>query len=248
LAQRETEDRPTRARIVPRLAFGVAITAAAIIGGYFVFKPQVPPDTFATRKGEQKHLVLQDGSEVTLNYATDLVIQRMQPNKPRLLSLTGEAHFLVRRNETPFIVSTNCAEVQVVGTEFNLRARDGMLEVAVIHGIVKVSAKDSTLTLSQNQRAFCALNSFPKRIGDMPSPEYPGWIQGKLFFDRTSFEAACREIEMRFDIAIRIDDANVRNEIVTGMLNAKNAESALIALCGLTGKRFRNDGHAYTIY
>jgi hypothetical protein len=32
------------------------------------------------------------------------------------------------------------------------------------------------------------------------------------------------------------------------MLNAKDAESALRALCGLLGKEFRIDGHEYRIY
>ncbi len=249
LSPQPQETRQTRTRLVPRIAFGVAIVATAIVGAYFYFSPrELPPEVFATRKGEQTRLVLHDNSEVTLNYATELTVPKMENGKARLLALNGEAYFRVRRNATPFIVSTDCAEVQVVSTEFNVRARDGMLEVAVIHGIVRVTAQDSTLTLTQNQRALCAMNDFPKRVGDMPSPEYPGWMQGKLFFDRTSFEAACREIEMRFDVVIRIDDADIRNEIVTGMLNATNAEAALNALCGLTGKRYDNDGNVYKLY
>lgn len=251
-AQRETTPK-SRSSLIPRFAFGFAVIAVAIAGAYFYFMPrELAPETFATRKGEQTRLVLHDSSEVTLNYATELVVPRMEIGKARLLSLQGEAFFRVRHNETPFIVSTEFADVQVVGTEFNVRVREGLLEVAVIHGTVNVSAlkdgKGNALTLTKGQRAICDRKGTPRLFDDVPSLEYPGWMHGKLFFDKTTFAATCREIEMRFDVAIRIDDANVRNEIVTGMLNAKNAESAVTALCGLTGKRFRNDGTTYNIY
>ena len=242
-----------KSRLIPRLAFGAAIVAIAMLGVYVYFSAkQHPPDTFTTQKGQQKEVVLGDGSQITLSYATELVVPKLQLGKPRRVSLTGEAYFRVRQSETPFIVSTQYAEVEVVGTEFNLRAHGGALEVAVISGMVKVSlakgGKDSTLLLTQHQMAVCLRDGFPMRIGDIPSPEYPGWMHGKLFLNRTSFLAAAREIEMRFDVAIAIDDPNLHSEIITGVLDVKNAESALIALCSLAGKRFKHDGHEFKIY
>ncbi len=250
LATSEHAVQPTRTRLIPRMAFASLLVAVVVAGAYIYFflAREISANTFTTTRGQQKQISLSDGTNVTLNYASDLVVQEFQSNELRLLSLRGEAHFRVPRNQTPFIVSTSCAEVQVVGTEFNLRVRDGTLEVAVIHGIVRVSAKDSTLTLTENQMAMCAQNGFPRRIADMPSPDYPGWMQGKLFFNRTSFEAACREIEMRFDITININDRVLRDEIITGTLGAATAENALNALCGLTGKKFRHENQAYTIY
>lgn len=251
LAKQPQEVRQAQTRLIPRFAFGFAVIAAAIVGAYFYFMPrELAPETYATRKGEQTRVVLQDSSEVTLNYATQLIVPKMESGKARLLSLIGEAFFKVRRNETPFIVSTEFVDVRVVGTEFNVRAREGMVEVAVIHGSVNVSnAKDGKmLVLTQGQRALCARAGAPQLIDNVPSIEYPGWMHGRLLFDKATFADACREIEMRFDVTIRIDDANVRNEIVMGMLNAKNAESAITALCGLTGKTFRHDGQEYEIY
>jgi transmembrane sensor len=239
--------------LIPRFALGVLVVAAALVGVYLYFSStQRSPDTFATGKGEQREVVLGDGSKVILSYMTQLVVPQFQPGKPRRVSLTGEAYFRVQPSETPFIISTEYAGVQVVGTEFNLRARGGALEVAVIGGIVKVSAvkdgKDSTLLLSQHQMALCSREGFPTRIGDMSSPEYPGWMHGKIFLDRTPFLVACREIEMRFDITIKVSDSGFRSDIVTGILDAKTAESALAALCELNGRRFKHEGQTYTIY
>lgn len=251
--QNEIEPQKVRPPLVPRFAFGSAIAIAAIVVSYFLMTPrQLPSETFMTEKGQQTRLLLNDSSEVTLNYASELVVPAIRVGKPRLLSLNGEAYFHVRKNNTPFIISTGDVEVRVVGTEFNVRTRDGMLEVAVIRGIVNVATarngKESTLVLTANQIAVCSPGGFPQRSGTIPSVEYPGWIHGKLFLNATSFAAACREIEMRFGMAIGIDDQRLRNEVITGTLDAKSAETAITALCKLTGRTFRHDAQGYVVY
>jgi transmembrane sensor len=252
-AQRDTETVLIKSRFVPRLALSAAVAVFAMVCVYvYFFIAQPSPEMFATARGQQKEVLLNDGSHVTLNYATELVVPKLQSGQSRRLLLTGEAYFRVQLREDPFIVSTTYADVQVIGTEFNLRAREGALEVAVINGVVKISAvkdgKDSSLLLSRYQMAYCPLDGFPVRIGNIPFPEYPGWMHGKLFLSGTSFQTACREIEMRFDVTIRIDDQRFDNEIVSGVLDARTAESALTALCELTGKRFMHDGQSYHIY
>ncbi len=242
-----------KSRPIPRFALAAAMVTVALMGTFAYLTLLRPSyETFATRKGEQKQIVLDDGSEVTLSYTTELLVPELRPSKPRRMSLTGEAFFRVRQNDTPFIVSTQYADIEVVGTEFNLRAREDGLEVAVIEGIVRVRAvkngKDSTLLLTQHHMAICPHDDFPRRVGTIPSPEYPGWMHGKLFLNKTSFLTASREIEMRFDITILIEDRNVRSGIITGILDAKTPESAITALCELVGKRYTHDGQSYTIY
>jgi transmembrane sensor len=253
LAVLPQEMRTPQTRLVPRLAFGIAVIAVAIVGAYLLYSPgEMKPDIFATRKGEQTQIVLHDNSEVMLNYATELTVPRMEKGKTRLLSLKGEAFFRVSRNETPFIVSTEYADVQVVGTEFNVRSREGMLEVAVVHGIVNVTgmknSERTTLTLTKGQRAVCLRDGVPQRIENISLPEYPGWMHGKIHFDKSTFADACLEIEMRFNVVTKIQDGSVGSELVTGTLNAKDAASALMALCKLAGKQVRHDGDVYTIY
>jgi len=246
-----SETHPIRFRAVPYFA-SAAVVLALIAASYLYFFPlESPPEIFATGKGQQTTLLLRDSSEVTLSYATELVVHDLQPGKPRRISLKGEAYYRVRHNDTPFIVSTGYADVRVVGTEFNLRAREGKLEVAVLRGSVTVDAsdgrKESSLLLSQNQMAVCERGDVPRRTGDIPASNYPGWLHGRLYLNKTSLLAACREIEMRFDVVINIEATDVHPEM-TGVLEAKSAESAMRALCELTGKRFTHNGQGYTLY
>ncbi len=243
---------PSKPRLAPRLAFGTVV-AAIIVAAVFLFTstPQVAPETFSTRMGEQKEIVLGDGSQVTLNHTSELVASAQQPDKTRRFSLRGEAYFRVRHTGSPFIVSTRYADIEVVGTEFNVRERDGGVEIGIINGAVKVrvtrSGKDSTILLTQHQMAVCPQDGFPSRTADISSPEYPGWMRGKLLLDRTTFLAACRELEMRFNVTITIHDQILREKIITGILDARSPESGLAALCELTGKKFTHAGRTYDV-
>ncbi len=253
IAESQAKAARIQSRSIPRFAIATAMVTVAMIGTLAYLTLLRPSyETFATRKGEQKQIVLNDGSEVTLSYTTELLVSELQPSKPRRMSLTGEALFRVRQNDTPFIVSTQYADIEVVGTEFNLRAREDGLEVGVIDGIVRVRAvrngKDSTLLLTQHQMAICPHDDFPRRVGTIPSPEYPGWMHGKLFLHKTSFLTASREIEMRFDVTILVKDRHVRSLIITGILDAQTPESAIAALSELVGRRYTHDGQSYTIY
>lgn len=252
IAQGSTGTPPIRFRAVPYLVSAAVVLALITAASYlYFFLNESPPETFATGKGQQTTLLLHDSSEVTLSYATELVVHHLQPGKPRRLSLTGEAYFRVRHNDTPFIVSTGCADVHVVGTEFDLRVREGRLEVAVIRGSVKVDApnggNENSLLLSQNQMAMCQQGDIPRRTGNIPTSEYPGWMHARLYLNKTSLLTVCREIEMRFDVVIILEARDVQHEM-TGVLEAKSAESALRALCELTGNRFTHNGQEYTLY
>jgi transmembrane sensor len=240
-------------KLIPRIAFASAAVVAVIVAGYFVFTPPpVDTDTFTTGRGEQKRVDLQDGSELILSHSSHLVVTRMQKGKPRMLSLAGEAFFRVRKSETPFVVTTDVADVQVLGTEFNIRARDKSTEVAVTSGTVSVRpshfATAEPLLLSTNQMVLVSAEKGAGAVTSTPSPEYPGWLHSKLFLDRALFEDACREIELRFDVTIVIADQKVRAELITGVLDARTAESAISALSGLVDARFRCDGREYSIY
>jgi ferric-dicitrate binding protein FerR (iron transport regulator) len=235
-------------RLLPRLAFGAAMIAAVIAGVYlYVSPPEPKAETFVTERGQQARVALPGDAEALLNAATTLDVSPLQPGKPRRVTLSGEAFFRVRSTGTPFIVATDWVEVEVVGTEFNVRARGAEVEVAVLHGVVKVRGQDSVLTLRQHQIAVCPKGGLPRFAGTIPSAEYPGWMNGKLFLRQASFEAACRELELRFDISIRVDDPRVRNTIINGVLDARDPNGALASLGGLIQRTFRAHGNTYVL-
>ncbi len=251
IAQVDTTTARYRPRLIPRLAFALSVMALAAIGVYYFTHDS--SFVFSTQRGEQRALTLDDGSEVTLSYSTKLVVpSSLRSATSRRVSLRGEAFFRVRSSNTPFIVSTSGVDIEVVGTEFNVRARESMVEVGVIEGSVNVrtfgGGRDSSVLLRQRQMVVVRQDGFARRVEEISSSHYPGWMHGKLLLNRSTLFSAIREIEMRFGITIRFTSQRSRSDVITGIVDAQDAEAALRALCALTGKSFKREGDIYTVF
>lgn len=235
-----------------RPAFSLALTALVLIVVGVIWLRYSSFKMYETAKGQHSTILLQDSTEVTLNYLTELKVNRWSLEKIRRVELRGEALFHVRRNGTPFIITTSIGTVQVLGTQFNVQVRDDRMEVAVLSGSVKINANrngiDSSMILTQGQITICEKNGYPRAAEALPFSEYPGWIQGKFMFYRTNLVSACEEIESQFDIKIRIERPQLRDITLTGIINSQNAETALATLVQLTGNKLRYENGSYTIY
>ncbi len=105
---------------------------------------------------------LPDGSIVTLNQHSTLSYPEQFKGASRPVTLQGEAFFRVAPDKKkPFEIKVNNVLVTVVGTSFNIRARNGITEVIVETGVVRVSRGNSVLelhpgekTIVQNDSAF----------------------------------------------------------------------------------------------
>jgi ferric-dicitrate binding protein FerR (iron transport regulator) len=234
----------------PAISFAMATAVLIAIGVVWMRHSSIK--LYETAKGQRSTITLQDSTEIKLNYLSELTVTKWPLEKARHVSLKGEAFFHVRRNGTPFILTTEAGTVQVLGTEFNVRVRDGRMEVAVLSGTVKLSGtgngRDSSVILTKGQIALCATNDFPGIPGALPFPEYPGWMQGKFMFYKSSLFTACKEVESQFDVVIRIEKPQLCDVTLTGMMNGQSVEAALTTLVQLTGNKFRYEDGYYVIY
>jgi len=252
--KRATEKAPSwnRSTWLPRLAIASAAAAVVLIIFGVVWLRQPAMMTYETGRGQISTITLADSSQVTLSYTSELVIARRPLENVRRMSLHGEAYFRVRKTGEPFIVSTDVATVQVLGTEFNVRVRGVEMEVAVLTGRVQVGAqkdgKDSTVILEAGQITTCAQGDFPSTPGQLLFSEYPGWMHGKFLFYKTNLLSVCRDIEAKFDVAIRIQSPQLRDETITGAVDSRSVETALATLAGLTGTKCRYEGSGYILY
>ena len=79
--------------------------------------------TMKIPRGGEYVLVLSDGTTVYLNAESELTYPVKFSGKDRRVCLKGEAYFEVERDTCkPFIVEANSLEIQVLGTEFGVRA------------------------------------------------------------------------------------------------------------------------------
>lgn len=92
-----------------------------------------------TEIGEQRQLVLEDGTRVFLNTDTRLIVKYSDEAR-RVELRRGEALFNVaKKSDWPFIVTAGDREVRALGTSFVVRKEDQQLAVTLVEGKVVVS-------------------------------------------------------------------------------------------------------------
>ena len=132
------QERRTKRRLALGMAAGILVALGAVLT---VVSPWRGPDDshlqqYFTRIGEQQTIDLDDGSAITLNTASQLVVDFSGPVR-RILLERGEAYFEVAEDpQRPFTVDLGLRSVTAVGTAFNIRKGSEYYQVAVIEGAV----------------------------------------------------------------------------------------------------------------
>jgi transmembrane sensor len=132
--------RSTRARII-------AVAATLLIGIWSLATWYVlERNTYATDIGEQRSVVLSDGSTLELNSRSRVRIRYTEAQRDVDL-LEGQAIFRVAHNTSrPFVVHSGITNVLAVGTQFDVYKKPAVTIVTVIDGRVQVLARAPSST------------------------------------------------------------------------------------------------------
>tara|TARA_Y100001968_G_C19164896_1_gene622709 strand:- start:111 stop:809 length:699 start_codon:yes stop_codon:yes gene_type:complete len=204
-------------------------------------------------KGDIFTIELPDKSEVTLNADTKISHASSFSDGSRSVFLEGEAYFDVKNAEAPFIVYSKDLTVRVLGTQFNVYAREDDFEIAVLEGIVEIE-NSSEDNLKQkfilNAGQIITFESGKNRgLPQMITNNYiPGWIHNKFIFDQDNLEHVCKEIERKFDVDIDIDNSDLGIITVTGVIDAENLSDVLATISLLTKRPYRFEEQRYIFY
>ena len=124
-----------RARLRAGIAAAAALLAAALAG--WLWLPR-GAQTYRTHPGEQRSILLADGSRVTLNSASAVEVE-LRRHRRVIHLLRGEALFQVSHDPArPFDVHADGEVVRAIGTEFNIDLLAQDAAVTVLQGRVAV--------------------------------------------------------------------------------------------------------------
>jgi transmembrane sensor len=131
---------PRSSKMLHRMIAPAAL-AASIALAVGLVRPDVfgiGPHRYGTDIGEQRRVVLDDGSVMQLN--TDTAVEVSYSEQARQVKiLGGEATFSVQHDRSrPFIVHAGNGFVRAVGTRFNVYSTPERVTVAVLEGAVVV--------------------------------------------------------------------------------------------------------------
>jgi len=178
-------------------------------------------------------VVLPDGSKVTLNAGTTITYPNAFVSGKREVGISGEAFFSVVNNaDKPFIVKADNVNIEVLGTEFNVKAygEDERVEVTLAEGKVGVGREDSSkeLFLEPGEQAY-----YDKLNGTLTNRKvnithYTSWKNGAYYFRTLPLQEITRQLERIFNVRIRIASPQLQNIIITGdFLRGENLDQIL---------------------
>jgi transmembrane sensor len=170
--------------------------------------------------GNKTSFALPDNSEVVLNSGSE--IEYRKNNWNRNVKLEGEAYFHVAKGKR-FEVATSLGKIAVLGTQFNVKARQNRLDVICFEGRVQVNYNDKQLLLTQGQSVTFENGN---QINTIVSSSKPDWLENKIAFDKESLEHIVAEIERSYNIKIKQNSKN-SNQLFTGKIPSDNLEVAL---------------------
>jgi len=184
---------------------------------------------YHTAPGQQLKVSLADGSRLTLNTDTALVIS-FTPQQRRIELLRGEAYFEVASNKArPFIVDGGRADARAVGTAFSVAKRADDLRVSVNEGTVEVSA-DSASTLVNAGRQVDYRDGQIQAVHKVDSDDAFAWRRGQVVFARQPLAEVLADVNRYRNGRIVAVNPDLAERIVSGVFNIGDADAVVDAL------------------
>jgi transmembrane sensor len=196
---------------------------------YFGKKSTVESETLTTitcAPGDKTAIILPDSSRVFLNSGSKLTFNNNFRNGARQVLLDGEAYFSVRKDpRNPFRVKTTVIDVEVLGTEFNLKAYsdEQTVTTTLVTGSLIVTGNNKSTTIKPNQKLVFNKETQKMKLLEIAdlSPETE-WKNGRLVFRNQSLGDLEHELERWFDVEIEFADEQVKSRRFTGTLERES--------------------------
>lgn len=137
---------------------------------------------------------LADGTIARLNCETELRYPVRFVGKERRVYLDGEAFFEVAKNaEMPFIVETKQMQVEVTGTQFDVKAyaEDETMQATLVEGGVEVcayGARSKPVALTPSQQYVLDVQTRQAEVKKVDVQLYTGWVEGMFVFKNQRLE------------------------------------------------------------
>lgn len=149
--------------------------------------------------------------------------------------LDGQAFFAVAHDpEAPFTVRTAAGNARVLGTRFDVRARDSDLRLVVVDGRVRVSAgvdeqHVEEVGASHMTQVIDGQRVFVSEVSDVYS--LLEWMEGSLIFQSTPLHEVARELEERYQVPVEVSDPAVADRMITAWFNQEPFTDAVRVIC-----------------
>lgn len=262
----EPDERPVRALPVRRTThwfrYAAVLLVLVLAGiGAFYFtssqRQQVVTDELnliANSDHTIRRIRLPDGSLIWLYPNSSVEFPGAFSNGVRNVSLTGEAFFVVARDEEhPFSIRTSDVVTTVLGTSFNIKAyeHESSIEVEVMSGKVRVGLTDQTgqeVLLTSNQKATYRKGEAKVEMESQSSEttnELAIWKPVNLSFENVPVGTVLQALNERFKVRIHLTHGAIANCMIRADFNDQNLPDILEMLSKSINATYRYEGSIF---
>jgi transmembrane sensor len=224
------KSRVARTFLIGALASGMAAALAALVIWFW----PAPTQTWATAPGEQRTLVLDDGSRVTLNTRTSIEVRLARGTRDVTLN-EGEVFFEVTKDPArPFIVHTALGSTRVLGTRFNVYLEQDRLSVTTEEGKVFVdgTTPGHGVVVTAGRQAELRSGGSAVLVKDADLSTALNWLTQRLEADNASLGSLLSDFSRYTTLPVRAETADIAAMRVSGVLRTGDLESLAATLKG----------------
>jgi transmembrane sensor len=245
-----------RPRVSRRALAGMTVLCAVFISAVYFLRD----GTLATGPAEQRTVELSDGTQVSLNANSRVVIQ-YDARVRKVTLASGEALFNVTKHQPrPFVVVIGDRKVIAMGTSFVVRREEAggsAFAVTLVEGrvaIEPISWPDilpgetvmGLKLLNPGERLRFAADA--TEVRDSPSiDKVTAWRRGQLIFDDTSLSEAAAEFNRYGSNKITIDTPSAGKLRVGGVFRIGDPTSFAQAMANTYQLRIISRGNAIVL-
>jgi len=205
----------------------------------------------SVKQGNRAQVTLPDQSKVWMNSNSKL-IYRNGENNTREVKLIGEAFFKVFKDKSrPFIVSANNIQVEVLGTSFNVKARNGsdIIETSLVEGSIKLSGTELTqdYQLKPNEKATYSNSLKSIKIESTDNEVETAWKDNKLQFKSERFGNVVKRLEEWYGVKIISKCPTIENDIISGAFKGESLETVLETFAIQYKIKYSNKGDSVVV-
>ncbi|MFV9646802.1 MAG: FecR family protein [Desulfobacterales bacterium] len=194
--------------------------------------------TYRTEIGETQKITLKDGSRLEMNGHSSVTVcftkWRRKVDLPE-----GEVFFQVAYNtQTPFEVRSHQGMVQVLGTSFHVRSRNGRVSVDVENGRVQIITNPERnsgisgrgVIIKGGQGVDYNWSGRMDRMRVAMLDEVSAWRKGKIVFRSKRLWEVLQELGHYHRVKLKLGDKKLRNSRFTGTFNSHDLDEILEAI------------------
>tara|TARA_Y100000385_G_scaffold286794_1_gene349543 strand:- start:4300 stop:5202 length:903 start_codon:yes stop_codon:yes gene_type:complete len=221
-------------KIIPQRAWLAAASILLVVSSIYLFY-SASYTKYTVLNGMNESITLSDGSSVILNDGSFLKHRSGLLSKQRVVHLKGEGLFEVKKGEK-FKVYSTVGDVEVLGTQFNVRTWGDKLTVECYEGQVRVSNKKDFVILEKGESVIMTEGKAPEK--QIIINILPDWMNNFSQFQDEPLSDVFAELERQYNFTITQMDINKK---FTGQVTHENLTGAMESICIPLGLEFNID-------